>query len=159
MKIMVFSDTHGNKKAALNILKIIDEKKPDALVHLGDGVGDAKIIEKRTDVPVYIVSGNCDMPFSAPELLTIELCGLSFMLCHGHKYRVKSGLGALEQAAGQLCCEIALFGHTHTPLVQQRENVLLINPGAAGGFPGSYGLISIKDARLVSAEIFPLSPS
>ncbi len=156
MKILIFSDTHGNKRAVLSILKIIEENRPDALIHLGDGAGDLKSIEKSAEMPVYAVGGNCDMPFSAPEILIIELGGLKFMLCHGHRYRVKSGLGELEKAAQQHGCKVALFGHTHAPLIQQREEVLLINPGAAGGFPGSYALLTVQNAQLISAELFPI---
>ncbi|MGI5898595.1 MAG: metallophosphoesterase family protein [Christensenellales bacterium] len=153
MKIMVLSDTHGNRNAVLNIIKNIDEQRPDALVHLGDGAGDVNAIEKGAGMPVYAVSGNCDTFTAFPELLTPSFGGIKFMLCHGHRYRVKSGLGILERAAEQLGCKAVLFGHTHVPVIQQRENVLLLNPGAAGGFLGSYGLVKIHDTGQVSAEI------
>ena len=58
-KILVVSDTHGNR---INIDKALQKySDADIIIHLGDYVRDAEYIRKRTGKRVYSVKGNCDL--------------------------------------------------------------------------------------------------
>jgi len=59
MNILVISDSHGRRERIEEALAR-QIKKPDAIIFLGDGLRDITSAEIG-DIPVYAVSGNCDM--------------------------------------------------------------------------------------------------
>lgn len=124
-RIAVFSDTHGslsNLPAALQRLGPVD-----AFLHLGDYAGDAARIAKLCPVPYFSVRGNCDMGGSAPGERVVTYENAALLCTHGDSLR---SLEALAARAETLGCKAALFGHTHTPLLEARGKILLINPGS-----------------------------
>ena len=58
MRILVLSDTHGDKDAIDRLLN--KEYSFDRVFHLGDNVRDAHYIEDSTGLSVDSVPGNCD---------------------------------------------------------------------------------------------------
>ena len=126
--LVVVSDSHGNIKAVDKLRPLVAEN--DFFVHLGDGVGDIREIYKEYPDKTYFCAGNCDFfsPYPTEGVLDVEK--ISIFYTHGHKYGVKNGLETLAAAAKSRGCEVALYGHTHTPLVTQIDGVTLINPGA-----------------------------
>ncbi len=125
--ILVLSDTHGNKQAIDKIaIQLIEA---DYVFHLGDVHTDAEYIIKKYNKNVVSVLGNCDsFRVDSEEIVDIE--GVKFMLCHGHKYGVKSGLMNLYYEALEKKVNVALYGHTHEALYEKMDGVTLINPGA-----------------------------
>ena len=64
MKILVFSDSHGNPD---HMLTAIRREAPDAIFHLGDGESDLRAVKRAfPDLPIYSVRGNCDLFGAAP---------------------------------------------------------------------------------------------
>ena len=51
-------------------------------------------------------------------------------LTHGHRYGVKLGRQELAAAADRLGAKIAVYGHTHIPLVEERYGVITLCPGS-----------------------------
>ncbi len=127
-KIIVVSDSHGNIKGIEKLRPLIAEN--DYFIHLGDGVGDIRETYKEYPDKTYFCAGNCDFFSAYPTDGVLDVEKISIFYTHGHKYGVKSGLETLAKAAKARGCEVALYGHTHTPLVSQIEGVTLINPGA-----------------------------
>jgi putative phosphoesterase len=127
---LVMSDTHGHRaRIALALKRFADA---DMIFHLGDYSRDAELIRTMTKTPVYSVRGNCDISCSAEAELLLSFEGVRVLMLHGHRQNVKSsllnlGLYAVEQEAN-----IALFGHTHLPIEEYYQNVLLYNPGSLG---------------------------
>lgn len=149
MKILVLSDSHGKSSPIINA---IEKTNPDAVIFLGDGVRQADIISDTYDIPFYLVKGNCD--FGEYEYMQlIELCGKRLFFCHGHKYGVKGGYGAITQAARKYGADIALFGHTHIPYEHYENGLYLLNPGSCGsprvGGP-TCGIIEIVNGSVVT---------
>lgn len=145
MKILVLSDSHRALGAMLEAAEI---ENPDVIVHLGDHVSDAEDLSYALNtVDFYRVKGNCDFGAQAPETILTELCGKRLFLTHGHLFGVKRELSALEREANRLGADIALFGHTHRPLLETRGGVQYMNPGAARD--GCYGVIEMKNANAV----------
>lgn len=154
MKIIVVSDTHGNYLAPL---EFIEESGAELLIHLGDEIADARLLELVSPVPVIKVPGNCDPAATEPRELLESIAGKSFYITHGDIYRVKNGLDRLGAKAAALKADVALFGHTHKATIQKQDGVLLVNPGTlmAGNDSKSYAILTVT-AATISAEIIHL---
>jgi putative phosphoesterase len=149
MKIIVVSDTHGNNKPFLE--KAITIEKPDLIFHLGDFASDAKKISKIMGIDFIAVKGNGDhgiMDVNEDEL--IELSGKKIFLTHGHKYDVAYNLGDICHKGLELDADLILFGHTHMPIIEKTEDLIIMNPGSPS-IPRSldrkrtFGLITIGE--------------
>ena len=128
LKIVIVSDTHGHLE---NFSKMIAREKPfDMLIHCGDICGDEKIITDLAGCPCHMVAGNMDFYTCLPGLDIFEIGRHKIFLCHGHHYYVDGGTDFLALAAKQDGCDIAMFGHTHRPLIEKRGDVTIINPGS-----------------------------
>ena len=68
---------------------------------------------------------------------------MRLFLTHGHLFGVKSGMSRLRLEANRVGANIALFGHTHRPFLEEDGGVWYMNPGAARS--GRYGVIEITD--------------
>ena len=51
---------------------------------------------------------------------------------------------------------MVVFGHTHKPLVERRDGVLLVNPGEAGGWLRGKSTVALLDPAARTAEIVTL---
>ncbi|MBP1660311.1 MAG: phosphodiesterase, family, partial [Candidatus Aminicenantes bacterium] len=61
---------------------------------------------------------------------------------------------ATQAASGQF--DLVIFGHTHRPLVESRDGVLLINPGEAGGWLRGKSTVALLDPAALTADIITL---
>lgn len=148
-KILVMSDTHGNKDAMNVALKNFAEV--DFIIHLGDYVRDAEYIKTQTDKKVYAVRGNCDIASHTRSEIVIRIDGKKLLAVHGHKQNVKASLLRLGLYAREKEVDAALFGHTHVPAEKLFEGVILYNPGSLGeprGRRPSVGIITIDEGAL-----------
>ena len=65
-----------------------------------------------------------------------------------------TGEGALIAAAKRRGAQIALFGHTHSPLCEHLEDGMwLLNPGSCGYFGGSAGMIVIENGNIAVCRL------
>ena len=72
-------------------------------------------------------------------------------------YGVKYDLDTLADAAAARGAEVALFGHTHKPLVDMRGKTLFLNPGSIGDWARPfYGVVTLESGRL-DGRTFPLA--
>ena len=153
-KLLILSDSHGSADAVRRILTV--EKDADAVIFLGDGLRD--LDKALTTVPkmrVYSVAGNCDFGALEPLDGLAAFDSVVLFYTHGHMYGVKYDLDTLAEAASARGAEVALFGHTHIPLSEQRGTVLLFNPGSCGRCyvgPDTYGVMTLADGRVIRAE-------
>ena len=134
MRIGVFSDSHGDTQALDELLDKMGYL--DAICFLGDIARDAFHLKDRADAmpnhpPFYAVRGNNDYASTLPWDLIIELGGARIYMTHGH--RVVSPL-SLADRARENGAQIALFGHTHEPMCERTQEVMLLNPGSAGNY-------------------------
>ena len=155
MKILVFSDSHGRVKTIDRALSN-HNGKADLLIFLGDGIDDIDLIsQKYPDIMIYKVRGNCDfMCTDVPCQGILDLDGIRIMICHGHKYNVKSGTDTILYAGIENEVDAILFGHTHMAIdtVAQinGKQIRLFNPGSIG-MSGSYGVLEIANGVLVTS--------
>ena len=161
MELLIFSDSHGRvENMSLAIERQV--KSSDAILFLGDGARDLDRLF-LVDTPLWAVRGNCDWSSSdladkTERLLYFE--GYTILLCHGHEWGVKGGLGALIAHAADVGADIVLFGHTHKPTLQViaageqigktklSRPMYLFNPGSIGfdedGEGCSFGTLTLK---------------
>jgi uncharacterized protein len=149
-RIGLISDTHGLlRPEALALLE-----GADYIVHGGD-IGDRAILERLAAIaPLTVVRGNNDIAAWAgkiPDSALLEVGGVRIQATHD--------LATLRLAPG---VRVVVTGHSHRPLVQERDGVLYVNPGSAGprrfSLPISVGELVI-DAGQPSARILPITPS
>ncbi len=146
MRYIVFSDSHGQREPMAELYR----RYPcDGIIHLGDHIEDARwLLQQTSGHPVYQVKGNCDWGDGGMEEIILEAGGLKLMLCHGHRYGVKSGLGGLLAAAKAAGVQAVLFGHTHQPFMERREGILMLNPGSLRNPCREYAIIEIEQQKI-----------
>lgn len=129
MKILIVSDSHGRHT---NLERAIKKVSPiDMLIHLGDLEGDASYINEIANCQVEMVSGNNDYFTDIPREKFLEIGKYYVMLTHGHRYGVNYGTEQLIEAAKLNGADIVMFGHTHQPLIDLKdESLSVINPGS-----------------------------
>ena len=121
-RIGLISDTHGLlRPEALAFLHGCDR-----IVHGGD-IGGPEILEALAALaPVTAVRGNNDRDAWAqalPEQARLDVDGTSILVVHD-----------LATLAARLPGrpDVVVSGHSHRPLVREKNGVLYVNPGSAG---------------------------
>lgn len=128
MKILVVSDTHGRSS---ELKKVLYKVKPiDTLIHCGDVEGDENYIREIAECPCYFVRGNNDFFSDLPREEVFSLGDYKVMVTHGHLYGVSMDTTMLREEARSRGVQIVMFGHTHRPFLEQREDITVLNPGS-----------------------------
>lgn len=151
-KLLILSDSHNSPDVVQRILR--DETDVDALIFLGDGLRDLEQgLTQHPRLRTYAVAGNCDYGALEPLDGLAAFDKTVVFYTHGHMYGVKYDLDTLAQAAAARGAEVALFGHTHIPLAEQRGGVFLFNPGSCGRCytgPDTYGILTLDDGKVTA---------
>ena len=132
LRILIMSDSHGrNENVELAIAQVREEiGEFQMLIHLGD-VGDARELDSLAGVPCYIVRGNTDYDAKLLNANVIEAGGHRIFATHGHLYQVDMRLDLLRFAALENDCDIAMYGHTHVPYLEEDpDDITILNPGS-----------------------------
>ena len=128
MKILIMSDSHGR---SFYLERAILRTSPlDYILHLGDIEGEEEYLRDISPCPIYIVAGNNDFFSREPKDDLIQIGNYKILLTHGHRYNVYSGTDQLKQVAREKGADIAMFGHTHVPCIDLRDDIWVINPGS-----------------------------
>ena len=147
MKILVFSDSHGNVD---NMAQAVEQEQPQLIVHLGDCWRDGERLHDRfPSIPMEQVPGNCDYRSfeQAERLLFIE--DARILICHGHTLGVKQSLLRAGYKAEEERLDLLLFGHTHRPMVDKRGRTLFVNPGSIGDyFHPFYAVVTVEQGKV-----------
>ena len=146
-KIAVISDSHGAKVRLDMFRRIAEEEKFDMIIHCGDGVSDAKWLEKNLDIEVKRIAGNCDFYDRIARELIVSEEGVRILAVHGDKYDVTWGLTSLSYYAEEKCTNVVLYGHTHQAFAGYVGGVMMVNPGALKD--GRYAELHIKNGQAV----------
>ena len=127
-RILVISDSH---RYYYNLDKMQKEiKKPDYIIHLGDVARDQDYIMALFGCPVDMVAGNNDIFTDLPGEFIIREGKHVVFLTHGHGYSVYNSTDRLVQRAKELGADMVMFGHTHCPMIDVKEGIMLLNPGS-----------------------------
>lgn len=162
IRVGVISDSHyisgASLPKALELLRHMDVSK---ILHAGD-VGDLSFLRALEEVaPVDIVAGNCDGLARAEtwgRKKIIEINGIKIGLIHGDGVGSDTPSRVFKAFAGEKI-DAVVFGHSHQPLKEERDGILLFNPGSCklprGKDPRpSFGLLFIEEGKLRADIIY-----
>ncbi|MFQ9934364.1 MAG: metallophosphoesterase family protein [Lachnospiraceae bacterium] len=128
MKVLIVSDSHKHNE---NIEKVLNKVKPiDLMIHCGDAEGYEDYISKIAECPLFIVAGNNDFFSRLDREMVFNIDKYKVFLTHGHYYYVSMGVERLVDEAKQRGVDIVMYGHTHRPMLDIREDIVIINPGS-----------------------------
>lgn len=156
MKILIISDTHRHEENLEIVLE--QEKNLDILIHLGDVEGAEDYIRAIAGCPCYMVAGNNDYFSTLHKEIKTTIGGYNVLMTHGHYYYVSLGYETIEVEAVAQGMDIVMFGHTHRPIVEVKDNITLLNPGSlsyprqANGKP-SYIIMTLDNQGKAGYEI------
>ncbi len=146
MKIGVISDTHGNIDALQKALSYFSDA--DMILHAGDvlyhpprlGCSEGYDVPSfaaalnEIESPVIIARGNCD-PEVCEELLEMPVQNpyaevfvdkIRIVMNHGHLL----SKDMMISSAKKFGARIFISGHTHIPVLEEIDGVVLMNPGS-----------------------------
>lgn len=154
MRILVLSDSHAGLSFMRQCMRSV---RPNCVIHLGDFYEDGKALsEENPGTPFYQVPGNCDR-YRCPEGLHESMCltfdGVWIFMTHGHRQKVKFGLGELLAQARVSGAQAVLYGHTHRADCRCEEGLWILNPGSCGSWGGSAGVIEIENQTITACKI------
>ena len=137
MKILVVSDTHGQSK---ELREVIKKTRPfDLLIHCGDTEGLERRIRQEADCPCVIVRGNNDYFTETPFDDVVEAGKCRIFVTHGHHYGISMGTGRIREKAKEHECNVALYGHTHRPYLDQSDPSLTVASPGSLAYPRQEG--------------------
>ena len=141
----IIADTHG----LLRPQALAELAGSDLIVHAGD-IGTAGLIEELARVaPTFAVRGNVDTgPWAAgfPAAAVVAVGEHKFYLLHD-----VAELDLDPAAAGFAA---VIYGHSHQPAIETRDDVLFLNPGSAG--PRRFTLpVTLARVRVTNGELHP----
>ncbi|WP_028629071.1 metallophosphoesterase family protein [Metapseudomonas resinovorans] len=152
LRIGLISDTHGLlRPQALAALAGCDH-----ILHAGD-IGKPEILDTLAQLaPLTAVRGNNDRAAWADAIREAEelrLGDVGIYLVHDQ--------ADIPDDLAERGFKVVVTGHSHKPLIVERDGLLHINPGSAGPrrfkLPVSVGFLHIQ-AREVKAELLALLP-
>ncbi len=149
-RIGLISDTHNLvRPEALRHLAGCD-----AIIHAGDICEQAVLDALARVAPVTAVRGNNDTGSWAaalPTHATLTVQQVKILVVHD-----MADVGIAARGDGT---RVIVTGHSHKPCIDERDGVLLVNPGSAGPrrfkLPVSAGLLLIDGAQ-ASASLHSL---
>lgn len=176
MIIGVISDTHGRIDAWRKAEEIFTGA--DIIIHAGDvlyhpprlGCSDGYDIPALAEAmnwsaaPIVIAQGNCDsqvyeelleMPVQSPYA-TVQAGNTRIMINHGHTLTRED----MIRLGGYYKTDIFVSGHTHVPVIEKVDSLVLMNPGSpsipkfeqGGRLISSVGLITDTHIRIIDID-------
>ena len=148
MLVGVIADTHGYVDPRIDAAF----RGVDAIVLAGD-VGGAHVLDAlRAIAPLHAVYGNNDEKLGGlglPFIDDVTLDGVRVHIVH-----------QLPHARPPDGTDVVVYGHSHRTLIEQRGEMLYVNPGAAGraGFHRlqTVALLRLARGSVLGAEIVEL---
>ena len=150
-RIGLISDTHGLLRP--EVVRVL--RGTELIVHAGD-IGKAAVLDAlQALAPLKAVRGNVDRePWARglPKTEAFEIDQVGVYVLHD--------LGELDLVPDTVRFKVVVSGHSHQPVIQERNGVLFVNPGSAGPrrsrLPVSIALLHIQgtsvEAELVTLE-------
>ncbi len=145
LKAIIFSDSHRDFSSIFRAME--HEGSVDYIIHAGDVHKDVEDIEAywRTTPCISVLGNNDFSVWGVPTRREFTLEGKKFFLTHGHLYGVKGSLAMLHREAVNCGADICIFGHTHRQVLEERNGIYFLNPGAT---PRHYAVIEMQEGTV-----------
>jgi uncharacterized protein len=171
MRFFILSDIHGSVPAFESAMKAFEAEKSDFIILCGDYLNHgprnaipegydparlAPMINARKAI-IMGVRGNCDsevdqMLLEFPclgDYLTFFADRRRCFITHGHLFNAEK-MPPLQKG------DVFISGHTHIPVLEEREGLIFLNPGSPsipkGGSVGGYATIDESGIALKTLE-------
>ena len=128
MKILVVSDTHGHTKNLERVLEKVGDI--DLFIHCGDLEGGEDYSRARVDVQCYMFAGNNDWFSDLQREMEISVDDYRIWITLGNNYGASMGPERLLEEAAARNVDVVMYGHTHRPLIEYQDNIVIVNPGS-----------------------------
>lgn len=143
LRVGVLSDTHGLLRPEVRTFLT----GCDYIIHGGD-IGASQILEELEAIaPLIAVRGNNDEGDWADRLRETELIRVGGVFIH-----VIHDLTQIDIDLQASRVRVVVSGHSHKPLIDDRNGILYVNPGSCGPrrfkLPISVGEIFVEGATL-----------
>ena len=132
VRVVVTGDTHlgPKRRGPLPAALLTACAEADRILHTGDVTDLALLDELGALAPLDGVAGNCDgwdVAARLPAAQTVEIGGVAVALIHdaGAERGRRERLRARFPGARVVC-----FGHSHLPVCEDQDGLLLLNPGS-----------------------------
>lgn len=149
MKIAIVSDSHGSLDRLSEVLENLNNAGIKHLIHAGDGInyGIEEIFQKYPKIQIYYSQGNCDVNQELLEeinkLNNCEIKDVIFTEIEDVKIGVSHVEGIAESLLKNETVRIFCHGHTHRAKVEERDQKMILNPGALME-DGKYFLLNLE---------------
>ena len=138
MTVVLVSDTHVKSRAAAIPAWVREElRDADHVIHAGD-FDSRPAYEDVASLAAELtaVAGNMDRGLDLPEVATVDIGGVRFVVTHGtgspSGYESRVVETVADHAAGDRPT-VGVSGHTHDVLDTRVDGYRLLNPGSATG--------------------------
>jgi uncharacterized protein len=143
LRVGLISDTHGLFRPEARAFLI----GCDYIIHGGD-VGRAQILEELALMaPLISVRGNNDTEPWAARLRETELIRVGNIFVY-----VIHNLAELDIDPAAAGVRVVVCGHSHKPMIEEREGILYVNPGSCGPrrfkLPISIGEVTVSGSAV-----------
>ena len=157
MRIGVLSDTHVTSASEIPAEVFESLRDVDLILHAGDILDLPVIDELRALAPVHAVCGNMDPPptrETLPGRAVIRAEGKRIGLIHGSG----APFGLHNRIRAQFeDVDVIVFGHSHRPMSETVDGVLVFNPGSPTDLHfapfRSFGIISIEGNEILGSIV------
>lgn len=136
MRVLIVSDTHGRHAGFDQALEAAG--KVDMLIHLGDIEGGEEYIHAVVECETHIIRGNNDFFTDLPREEEFHIGKYRVFITHGHNYYVSLNSEYIREEARARKADIVMFGHTHKPYFEEKDGIVILNPGSIS-FPRQEG--------------------
>lgn len=142
VRVGLISDTHNRvRPEALEALRGCAQ-----IIHAGD-ICNPEVLRVLGEIaPVWAVRGNNDSGpgvDALPVSRTVEVGGARVLVVHD-----------IADVPRPPRHDVVVTGHSHKPLIQERDGVLFVNPGSAGPrrfkLPVTVGMLEVFDGKAVA---------
>lgn len=156
-KLIVMSDSHGDREVIKNIKKHY-ENQVTGIFHNGDSeLPSSDTIWDN----IYVVRGNCDFDAGYPDTLVTKLPNLTIAQTHGHLQGINFQWDRLNYLAQEADADICLYGHLHRAAAWREGQTVFVNPGSVLQPRGDvnlklYALIDVDD-EIIKVSFYTLN--
>jgi len=169
VKYFVLSDIHGASSKLIEILKCFEKEKADKIIILGDilyhgarnplpatydTMKTAEILNAKKEL-IIGVKGNCDsevdelvLEFTLHKHFSFQLGEKMIFLTHGHQFNE-------DNLPNIMSGSVLLHGHTHIPMIKEKNNIVISNPGSVGIPKGGSdsGYLLLEESKIILKNI------
>ena len=143
LRVGLVSDTHGLLRPEVRAFLM----GSDYIVHGGD-IGGLEILDELAVIaPLIAVRGNNDREPWAADLRETELIRVGNIFVY-----VIHNLAELDIDPDAAGVRVVVSGHSHKPMVEERDGILYVNPGSCGPrrfkLPISAGEITVSGSAV-----------